>query len=95
MRSTGDILREQEHVLYGTGTSAWNGPNPVTLNTTHSGTTFTMREPDHHQPELPGCGQQHHLSAARTICGATATPPSARPAAVDALFGTQTEGPGC
>src|SRR5262249_14285212 len=42
---TGAVLREQEHVVYGTGTAAWNGPNPVALNTTQSGGTFSMRDP--------------------------------------------------
>src|SRR5262249_56626395 len=42
---TGAILHKQEHVAHGSGTAAWNGPNPVTLNTTHSGTTFSMRDP--------------------------------------------------
>ena len=42
---TGAVLREQEHVLQGTGTGAWNGPSPLVLNTTRSGTTFQMRDP--------------------------------------------------
>jgi len=42
---TGAVLRTQEHVLHGSGTAAWNGPNPVTLNTTQSGSTFSMRDP--------------------------------------------------
>jgi zinc metalloprotease ZmpA len=41
---TGALLRQQEHVM-NSGTAAWNGPNPVTLNTTKSGTTFLMRDP--------------------------------------------------
>lgn len=58
---TGAVLHEQEHVMYGTGTSAWNGPNPVALNTTHTGTTFSLKDSDRHQPELPGRSQQHDL----------------------------------
>ena len=42
---TGAVLHEQEHVLQGTGTGAWNGPSPLALNTTRSGTTFQMRDP--------------------------------------------------
>src|ERR1043166_7810881 len=42
---TGAVLREQEHVLQGSGTGAWNGPSPLALNTTRSGTTFQMRDP--------------------------------------------------
>jgi len=43
--ATGAVLGEQEHVLYGTGTAAWNGPNPVALNTTQSGGTFRCATP--------------------------------------------------
>jgi Zn-dependent metalloprotease len=42
---TGAVLREQEHVLQGTGTGAWNGPSPLPLSTTRSGSTFQMRDP--------------------------------------------------
>src|ERR1044071_6794651 len=42
---TGEVLSEQEHVLQGTGTGRWNGPSPLPLNTTRSGTTFQMRDP--------------------------------------------------
>jgi Zn-dependent metalloprotease len=42
---TGAVLGEQEHVQQGTGTGAWNGPSPLPLSTTRSGTTFQMRDP--------------------------------------------------
>jgi zinc metalloprotease ZmpA len=42
---SGAVLHEQEHVLQGTGTAAWNGPSPVALSTTRSGSTFQMRDP--------------------------------------------------
>jgi Zn-dependent metalloprotease len=42
---TGAVLSEQEHVLQGTGTGKWNGPSPLSLNTTRSGSTFQMRDP--------------------------------------------------
>src|SRR6185503_15590321 len=42
---TGSVLREQEHVLQGSGVGAWNGPSPLPLNTTRSGSTFQMRDP--------------------------------------------------
>jgi zinc metalloprotease ZmpA len=44
--ATGAVLGTLEHVAHGTGTSAWNGPNPVSLNTTASGGTFSMRDPN-------------------------------------------------
>ena len=42
---TGDVLRGQEHVMYGIGLTAWNGPNPVPLATTQVGSTFLMKDP--------------------------------------------------
>jgi len=42
---TGKVLGTKEHVLHGSGTAAWSGPNPVTLNTTQSGSTFSMKDP--------------------------------------------------
>ncbi|HET6711498.1 MAG TPA: M4 family peptidase, partial [Amycolatopsis sp.] len=35
--ATGKVLRTQEHVMHGDGTSAYNRPNPVHLDTTQSG----------------------------------------------------------
>src|SRR4051812_12091621 len=43
--ATGKVLKTQEHVLNGDGTSAWNGPNPVHLDTTHSGSTYSLKDP--------------------------------------------------
>jgi Zn-dependent metalloprotease len=42
---TGAVLSTEEQVAHGTGTAAWNGPNPVPLDTTHSGSIFLMRDP--------------------------------------------------
>jgi Zn-dependent metalloprotease len=40
---TGAVLHTQEHVLHGTGSTAWNGTVP--LNTTLSGGTYSMKDP--------------------------------------------------
>jgi zinc metalloprotease ZmpA len=42
---TGAVLNTQEHVVYGDGTAAWNGPNPVHLDTSGSGSSFSMTDP--------------------------------------------------
>ena len=42
---TGAVLHTQEHVLHGSGTAAWNGPNPVHIDTSGSGTSFSMTDP--------------------------------------------------
>src|SRR5262245_52820093 len=41
----GKVLGTRERVMHGTGTAALNGPNPVTITTTQSGGTFSMRDP--------------------------------------------------
>jgi len=39
---TGKVLHTQEHVEHGTGTGKWNGPEPLTINTTNSGGTYSL-----------------------------------------------------
>ena len=42
---TGKLLGATEHVLSGQGTAAYSGPNPLTLNTSSSGSTYSMKDP--------------------------------------------------
>jgi Zn-dependent metalloprotease len=39
---TGAVLHTQEHVEHGSGTGAWNGPEPLTISTTNSGGTYSL-----------------------------------------------------
>src|SRR4029079_13583585 len=43
---TGRFLTAKEHVLDGTGNSAYDG-NPVTIPTSGSGSSFSMTDPNH------------------------------------------------
>jgi len=43
--NTGALLYSYDEVREGTGTAAYNGPNPVTISTTQSGSTYTMTDP--------------------------------------------------
>ncbi len=43
---TGRYLTAKEHVMDGTGNSGYDG-NPVTIPTTHSGSTYSMTDPAH------------------------------------------------
>src|ERR1044071_1323917 len=86
----GTVLREQEHVLYGTGTSAWNGPNPVTLNTTQSGSTFTMRDPTITNLSCQDAANNTIFSGADDLWG-NGNATVRETGCVDALFGAQTE----
>jgi Zn-dependent metalloprotease len=42
---TGKLIRAREKVSYGTGTGNWNGPSPLSLATTLSGSTYSMKHP--------------------------------------------------
>jgi zinc metalloprotease ZmpA len=87
---TGAVLREQEHVVYGTGTSAWNGPNPVTLNTTQSGTTFSMRDPTITNLSCQDAATNTTFSGPDDLWG-NGNATVRETGCVDALFGAQTE----
>ncbi len=39
------VLSTTEHVIYGQGNAAYSGPNPLTLNTSLSGSTYSMTDP--------------------------------------------------
>ena len=87
---TGAVLREQEHVMYGTGTAAWNGPNPVTLNTTLSGGTFEMRDPTITNLSCQDSATNVIFNGTDDVWGdGNAT--VRETGCVDALFGAQTE----
>jgi Zn-dependent metalloprotease/subtilisin-like proprotein convertase family protein len=87
---TGAVLREREHVVYGTGTSAWNGPNPVTLNTTQSGTTFQMRDPTITSLSCQDSANNTTFSGPDDAWG-NGIGTSKETGCVDALFGAQAE----
>ena len=40
----GSVLGTKEHVVSGSGSAAYSGPNPLTFNTTLSGSTYSMRD---------------------------------------------------
>jgi Zn-dependent metalloprotease len=88
--ATGAVLREQEHVLYGTGTSAWNGPNPVALNTTLSGSTFSMRDPVITNLSCQDAATNTTFTGTDDLWG-TGNATVRETGCVDALFGAQTE----
>jgi Zn-dependent metalloprotease len=43
--ASGKVLRSTEHVLHGDGHAAWSGPDPVHLDTTKSGSTYSLVTP--------------------------------------------------
>ncbi|HVK26483.1 MAG TPA: M4 family metallopeptidase [Actinokineospora sp.] len=56
---TGAVLRTQEQIAHGDGTAAYNGPNPLHLDTSSSAGTFTMKD-----PTIPGMSCSDYTSRA-------------------------------
>jgi Zn-dependent metalloprotease len=86
---TGKVLDTREHVMHGSGTSAWNA-NPVTLNTTHSGSTFSMRDPNVTNLSCQDAANNQVFSGPDDNWG-NGTASNRETGCVDALFGSQTE----
>jgi Zn-dependent metalloprotease len=86
----GAVLDSVEHVMHGTGTSAWNGPNPVTLQTTHSGSTFLLRDPAHPTVPCQDAANNTTFSGADDVWG-NGNATSRETGCVDALFAAETE----
>ncbi|MEU8263249.1 M4 family metallopeptidase [Micromonospora sp. NPDC048999] len=88
--STGAVLRTQEHVMRGTGTGAWNGPPPVTLNTTLSGSTYSMKDPTYTNLSCQDAANNTTFSKSTDTWG-NGTATNKETGCVDALFAAQTE----
>ncbi|MEU7554368.1 M28 family peptidase [Streptomyces sp. NPDC044571] len=43
---TGKVVDRHDEVVAGSGTSKWNGPNPLTVDTTASGGSYSLRDPN-------------------------------------------------
>ena len=88
--ATGKVLKTQEHVLNGDGTSAWNGPNPVHLDTTHSGSTYSLKDPAITNTSCQDAANNTTFSGPDDLWG-TGNATSRETGCVDALFAAQTE----
>jgi Zn-dependent metalloprotease len=42
---SGKVLATRDDVRHGTANSEWNGPNPISIDTTNSGGTYSLRDP--------------------------------------------------
>jgi zinc metalloprotease ZmpA len=84
------VLGRTEHVMHGTGTAAWSGPNPVTLNTTHSGSTFTMKDPTVTNLSCQDAANNTTFSGPDDAWG-NGNATNRETGCVDALFTAQTE----
>ncbi|HKS99884.1 MAG TPA: M4 family metallopeptidase [Rugosimonospora sp.] len=87
---TGAVLHRQEHVMHGSGTAAWNGPNPVPLNTSVSGGTFSMRDPAVTNLSCQDSANNTVFTGPDDLWG-NGNATNRETGCVDALFGAQTE----
>ncbi|MCW3817451.1 M4 family metallopeptidase [Micromonospora sp. DR5-3] len=87
---TGKVLRTQEHVVHGTGTGAWNGPSPLTLNTTLSGSTYSMKDPTVTNLSCQDAATNTTFTGSDDVWG-NGTATNKETGCVDALYGAQTE----
>ena len=87
---TGAVLGTKEHVVYGTGTSAYNGPNPVQINTSGSGTSFSMRDPSITNLSCQNYSTRAVLTGTDDAWG-NGNATSIETGCVDALFAAQVE----
>jgi Zn-dependent metalloprotease len=88
--ATGAVLDRQEHVLRGDGTSAFNGPNPVHLDTTQSGSTFLLRDPAHPTVQAQNLTGNATFSGPDDLWG-NGNATNRETGGVDALFAAETE----
>jgi Zn-dependent metalloprotease len=87
---TGAVLHTQEHVMHGDGTAAWNGPNPVHIDTTHTGSTFSMTDPNHPTESCQDAANNTTFSGPDDLWG-NGNATSKETGCVDATFTIQTE----
>ncbi|MCP3787120.1 M4 family metallopeptidase [Micromonospora sp. A3M-1-15] len=87
---TGTVLRKQERIVHGTGTGAWNGPSPLTLSTTLSGSTYSMKDPTVTNLSCQDAATNTTFSGSDDVWG-NGTATNKETGCVDALFAAQTE----
>lgn len=85
---TGKVLGRQEHVLHGSGTSAWNGP--VHIDTTGSGSSYSMTDPTITNLKCQDFTTHATLTGTDDLWG-NGNGTSKETGCVDALFVAQTE----
>ncbi len=87
---SGKVLGTQEHVMAGNGTAAYSGPNPVHLDTTLSGSTFSMKDPNTTNLSCQDAANNTTFTGPDDNWG-NGTATNRETGCVDALFAAQTE----
>ncbi|MFD4676882.1 M4 family metallopeptidase [Lentzea sp. NPDC058450] len=88
--ATGKVLRKQERVMHGTGTSGWNGPNPVTIATTHTGSNYSLKDPTLTNVSCQDAANNTTFTKTTDTWG-NGTQTNRETGCVDVLFAAQTE----
>jgi Zn-dependent metalloprotease len=87
---SGKVLGTQEHVMAGDGTAAYSGPSPVHLDTTHSGSTFSLKDPNTTNLSCQDAANNTTFSGPDDLWG-NGNATSKETGCVDALYTAQTE----
>jgi Zn-dependent metalloprotease len=87
---TGAVLGTHEHVMHGNGSGAWNGPSPIHIDTTQSGSTFSMLTPNFNNMPCQDAANNTTFTKTTDNWG-NGNATSRETGCVDALFGAQKE----
>ncbi|MGW7418097.1 M28 family peptidase, partial [Streptomyces sp. NPDC054863] len=85
---TGKVVDSYDEVVAGTGNSKWNGPNPLTISTTASGSTYSLRDPIRAGLSCADYSTGTVFSKSTDSWG-TGNPTSKETGCVDLMFGAQ------
>jgi Zn-dependent metalloprotease len=85
---TGKVLDRYDEVAAGSGTSKWNGPNPLTVDTTNSGGTYSLRDPSRTGLSCADYSSGAVFSKSSDSWG-TGNPTSKETGCVDLMFAAQ------
>ena len=84
---TGKVVDSYDEVVAGTGNSKWNGPNPLTIDTTNSNGTYSLRDPN--RPGLSCADYSGGVFSKSTDSWGNGNPTSKETGCVDLMFGAQ------
>jgi Zn-dependent metalloprotease len=87
---TGKVLSTKEHVMNGNGTAAYSGPSPVHLDTTLTGSTYSMKDPNTTNQSCQDAANNTTFSGPDDNWG-NGTATNKETGCVDAYFAAQTE----
>ncbi|MEW1583600.1 M28 family peptidase [Streptomyces microflavus] len=85
---TGKVIGTHDEVAAGSGTSKWNGPGPITIDTTNSGGSYSLRDPNRAGLSCADYSSGTVFSKSSDSWG-TGNPTSKETGCVDLMFAAQ------